>query len=104
MVPERVLRHVTRIPGFRSLWLRFPIGSVATRVRYDVFDRPHYAYGVYSAADLAKSGDRIIPDRVRGIVSEWPGLTMVPRAGAPTEQQRANVPTEFAHLVKVDDE
>jgi hypothetical protein len=54
MVPERVLRHVTRIPGFRSLWLRFPIGSVATRVRYDVFDRPHYAYGVYSAADLAK--------------------------------------------------
>ncbi|MGD1096232.1 MAG: hypothetical protein ABSB35_30100 [Bryobacteraceae bacterium] len=27
---------------------------MATRVRYDVFGRPHYAYGVYSAADLAK--------------------------------------------------
>jgi hypothetical protein len=54
MVPERVLRALIKIPGFRSLWLRFPFGSVATRVRCDIFDRPHYAYGVYSAADLAK--------------------------------------------------
>jgi len=54
MVPERVLRRLIKVPGFRSLWRQFPFGSVATRVRYDVFDRPHYAYGVYSAADLAK--------------------------------------------------
>lgn len=37
----------------RSLWRRFPVGSVKTRVRFGVFDRPHYAYGVYCAADLA---------------------------------------------------
>ncbi len=54
MIPDRLLRRLTLIPGVRTLWRKFPIGSVATRVRYDVFDRPHYAYGVYSAADLAK--------------------------------------------------
>ncbi len=30
------------------------MGPVDVRVRYDVFARPHYAYGVYSAAMLAK--------------------------------------------------
>jgi hypothetical protein len=30
------------------------MGSLETRVRYGVFDRPHYAYGVYFAADLAR--------------------------------------------------
>ena len=54
MIPDRVLARLTQIPGARSLWGRFPFGSVDTRVRYGVFDRPHYAYGVYSAADLAK--------------------------------------------------
>jgi hypothetical protein len=54
MIPDRILTRLTQIPGARSLWGRFPLGSVDTRVRYGVFDRPHYAYGVYSAADLAK--------------------------------------------------
>jgi hypothetical protein len=54
MIPDRLLARLTQIPGARSLWNRFPFGSVATRVRYGVFDRPHYAYGVYSAADQAK--------------------------------------------------
>lgn len=45
---------MTQIPGARSLWRRFPLGSCATRVRYGIFDRPHYAYGVYAAADLGK--------------------------------------------------
>lgn len=44
---------MTGIPGARSLWSQFPVGSVDTRVRYGIFDRPHYAYGVYWAADLA---------------------------------------------------
>lgn len=48
------MARLTEIPGVRTLWKWFPIGSVATRVRYGIFDRPHYAYGVYSAADLAK--------------------------------------------------
>jgi hypothetical protein len=51
---DRILSRATRIPGFRSLWGRFPKGSLETRVRYGVFDRPHYAYGVYHAADLAR--------------------------------------------------
>ncbi len=54
MVLDRIAAHLTQIPGARSLWNRFPFGSVDTRVRYGIFDRPHYAYGVYAAADLAK--------------------------------------------------
>jgi hypothetical protein len=54
MIRDRILARLTRIPGARSLWSRFPVGSVDTKVKYGVFDRPHYAYGVYSAADLAK--------------------------------------------------
>lgn len=54
MIPDRILGRLTQIPGARSLWGRFPIGSVETRVRYGIFDRPHYAYGVFAAADLAK--------------------------------------------------
>jgi hypothetical protein len=51
---DRILARATQIPGVRSLWRRFPVGSLDMRVRYGVFDRPHYAYGVYFAADLAK--------------------------------------------------
>lgn len=54
MIPDRLLTRLTQIPGARSLWGRYPFGSVETRVRYGIFDRPHYAYGVYAAADLAK--------------------------------------------------
>ena len=50
---ERLMARVTRIPGARGLWCRFPVGSLETRVKYGVFARPHYAYGVYSAAELA---------------------------------------------------
>lgn len=42
-----------RFPGARSLWRRFPFGSAEVRVQYGIFSRPHYAFGVYSAADLA---------------------------------------------------
>jgi hypothetical protein len=54
MSADRALARFTQIPGVRSLWRRFPLGQLKTRVRYGIFDRPHYAYGVYSAADLAK--------------------------------------------------
>ncbi len=37
----------------RSLWRRFPVGSLELRVRYGISARPNYAYGVYTAADLA---------------------------------------------------
>ncbi|MGA3240070.1 MAG: hypothetical protein ABSG03_27670 [Bryobacteraceae bacterium] len=54
MIAGRILDRFTQIPGVRSLWLRYPFGSVETRVRYGIFDRAHYAYCVYAAADLAK--------------------------------------------------
>jgi hypothetical protein len=49
-----MLFYLTLSPDVRSLWRRFPIGSVDTRVRYGIFSRPHYAYGVYWASWLAK--------------------------------------------------
>jgi hypothetical protein len=36
------------------LWRRFPIGPVDLRVRFDIWQKPAYAYGVYSAAALAR--------------------------------------------------
>jgi hypothetical protein len=51
---DRLLSRLMQIPGIHSLWQRFPLGSVRTRVRYDLWDRPHYAFGVYSAAELAR--------------------------------------------------
>ena len=50
---ESILRRLTQVPGARSLWRRFPVGPLEMRVRYGISARPHYAYGVYSAADLA---------------------------------------------------
>jgi len=49
-----ILRNLTAAPGVLGLWTRFPAGSVDLRVRYGVWTRPHYAFGVYYAADLAK--------------------------------------------------
>lgn len=41
-------------PGVQELWKKIPLGGVDTRVRFGIWERPHYAYGVYSAAQLAK--------------------------------------------------
>jgi hypothetical protein len=54
MLSDRLLTRLTQIPGVRTLWRRLPFGSVDTRVRFGIFDQPHYAYGVYAAADLAR--------------------------------------------------
>ena len=54
MIPDRLMARLTQIPGARGLWCKFPLGQLKRRVQYGIFDRPHYAYGVYSAADLAK--------------------------------------------------
>jgi hypothetical protein len=53
-IQNRLLNGITGVPGALGLWTRLGRGSVPTRVRYGVWTRPHYAYGVYSAADLAK--------------------------------------------------
>jgi len=54
MFSERILTRLTQVPGVRTLWSRFPLGPVDLRVRFGVFPRPQYAYGVYHAADLAR--------------------------------------------------
>lgn len=54
MIADKVLRRLMQLPGARSLWNRFPVGPIDLRVRYGVFQRSHYAYGVFSAAELAK--------------------------------------------------
>lgn len=53
MLSEKIVGTMTRSAAVRRLWRTFPIGSVKTRVQYDIFDRPHYAYGVFAAAELA---------------------------------------------------
>ena len=55
----RMLETITRIPLSIGIWHRLvtkaniPLGSVADRVQYGIFDYPHYAYGVYWSAYLA---------------------------------------------------
>ena len=50
-----MLRHLTKIPGVRAIWEKFPLGSVVLRTEYGIWDRPHYAYCILSAARLARS-------------------------------------------------
>ncbi len=50
-----MIRYLTRIPGVRRVWSRFPVGSASLRTEYDIWDRPNYAYGIASAAKLARS-------------------------------------------------
>ena len=38
----------------QSLWRRKPVGSFELRCRLDIFERPHYAYGVHQGALLAR--------------------------------------------------
>ena len=59
MTLRDIVRYIPKepvigLPGVRRLWRRFPVGSVHVRTRFDIWERPAYAYGVYSAAKLAK--------------------------------------------------
>src|SRR6266567_7010704 len=40
--------------AWQKLWKKFPVGELDIRIKYDIFDRPEYAYGVYHAARLAR--------------------------------------------------
>ena len=50
-----MLRQFAKVPGVRRLWSRFPVGSVDLRTEYDIWDRPAYAFGIHSAARLARA-------------------------------------------------
>jgi hypothetical protein len=51
---NRIIPNLTKIPGSRGLWRRFPFGSTPPRICYGIFSRPQYAYGVCATADLAQ--------------------------------------------------
>jgi hypothetical protein len=53
-ISGRILDVCTAIPGFLGLWNKLDVGSLPRRVRYGAWSRPHYAYGVFMAADLAR--------------------------------------------------
>lgn len=71
-VGDRLLGWLTCIPEVRLLWRRSPIaiGSVEMRTRFGGWPRPHYAYGVFHAAEQAKllglSGISVIEFGVAG--------------------------------------
>src|ERR1035437_6075365 len=54
MIRDKILKRLLNVPGARAVWNALPVGGVELRVRHGIFSRPHYAYGVYSAADLAR--------------------------------------------------
>ena len=49
-----ILRRLASLSPIRRWWGKLEIGSVDTRIRFDVVEQPWYAYGVHSAAVLAK--------------------------------------------------
>lgn len=49
----RLLRRIIKILGVRWMWRKIPIGGIDIRTEFDIWQRPAYAYGVYSAAHLA---------------------------------------------------
>jgi hypothetical protein len=51
---SQVLARLIQAAGLRALWRKYPSLWVPTRVRYGIWSRPHYAYGVFGAAKLAK--------------------------------------------------
>jgi hypothetical protein len=48
------LNQLMRLPYVHGLWMRMPVGSVRTRLYHGIFPYPHYAYGTYWSAFLAK--------------------------------------------------
>jgi hypothetical protein len=49
-----LLNQLMRLPYVHGLWARVPIGSVRSRMYHGIFPYPHYAYGVYWSAFLAR--------------------------------------------------
>ena len=48
-----LLYQLMRLPYAKGLWERFPVGPVDKKVLYGIYERPHYAYGLYWSAFLA---------------------------------------------------
>lgn len=48
-------------------------------------------------------GSKIVPDHVRGIITQFPNNTLVPRAGAPTGNEKIDVPLQFEKAFSLDD-
>jgi hypothetical protein len=55
MLWTSILYRISKHPQLQRLWQHIPVGSVEQRVFYGGFRYPYYAFGVYSAASLAKA-------------------------------------------------
>ena len=51
---ETFLRQLVRVPGVQAAWGKLKVGPLDVRMRFDISERPAYAYGVYTSALLAK--------------------------------------------------
>jgi len=49
-----ILKQLVRVPGVQAAWGKLGLGSLETRMRFDISERPAYAYGVYTCAVLAR--------------------------------------------------
>jgi hypothetical protein len=82
-----LLNQLLRLPFVHGLWMRFPLASVPTKVHQGLFPYPHYAYGLYWSAFLAK---RLALPRITAIefgVAGGRGLVALEKAS--TEIERA---------------
>lgn len=51
---DALLHHIVRIPGVRGFWRRHLFGPAELRAQFDIWERPHYGYGVWETAQVAK--------------------------------------------------
>jgi hypothetical protein len=55
-------------------------------------------------ADADRDLNKIVPTNIHMVIPDASGIRAVPRGGQPMIPARANVPIEFSHLVKIEDE
>jgi hypothetical protein len=77
-----LLSQLMRLPYARGLWLRSPVGSVASRVEYGIYRYPHYAYGIYWAAVQASRLGTAAISAIEFGVAGGRGLLAMERASA----------------------
>jgi hypothetical protein len=71
---------------------------------HDKMAANHEAMSKAVGADDLSKADQLVPDRISGVITHFPGITPIPRYGAPDRSQKANVSVEFEKLVSVEED
>jgi hypothetical protein len=79
MRPDLLLRQMAKVPIVKELWTKSRLGPLEMRLRYDAIEQPWYAYGVYSAAWLARQLGLPAISVAEFGVAEGRGLVMLER-------------------------